>query len=235
MHHEPLSCKYVSNISVPYLIEQFHSISVGLNDLLFGEREYWLRHYARSPATHFVLHCRNAAPLSVRREPISMPLAMGVATHLGIKLREYDRRIRTFIPDYEEMLQTAASVVPTNARRIVDLGIGTGALSSCCLRNAPRARIFGIDTDAKMVEVAVRRLHGRGELMCGNFVNADLPTCGAVVASFALHHVRTRAAKENLYRRIRKVLRPGGMLVNVDCHPAHDRTHASRCTRGART
>jgi hypothetical protein len=28
---------------------------------------------------------------------------MGVATHLGIKLGEYDARIRTFIPDYEEI------------------------------------------------------------------------------------------------------------------------------------
>lgn len=151
---------------------------------------------------------------------------MGVATHLGIKLGEYDTRIRTFIPDYEEMLLAAASVVPANARKIVDLGIGTGALSACCLRNARRARIFGIDADARMMDAAVRRLHGRAELMCGNFIRADLPTCEAVVASFALHHVRTRAAKEKLYRRIRRVLRPGGMLVNVDCQPARDRTLA---------
>ena len=68
---------------------------------------------------------------------------MGVATHLGIKLGEYNTRIRTFIPDYEEMLQAAANVVPANSRKIVDLGIGTGALSACCLRNARRARIFG--------------------------------------------------------------------------------------------
>jgi SAM-dependent methyltransferase len=134
---------------------------------------------------------------------------MGVATHLGIKLGEYDTRIRTFIPDYEEMLQAPAGVVPANARTIVDLGIGTGALSARCLRNARRARILGIDADARMLDAAVRRLHGRAELMCGNFIRADLPTCGAVVASFALHHVRTRAAKEKLYGRIRKVLRPG--------------------------
>jgi len=144
---------------------------------------------------------------------------MGVATHLGIKLREYDTRIRTFIPDYEEMLQAAASVVPANSRKIVDIGIGTGALSACCMRNARRAQIFGIDADARIMDAAVRRLHGRAELMCGNFIRADRPTCEAVVASFALHHARTRAAKEKLYRRIRKVLRPGGLLVNVDCQP----------------
>jgi tRNA (cmo5U34)-methyltransferase len=148
---------------------------------------------------------------------------MGVAAHLGIKLGEYDTRIRTFIPAYEEMLQAAASVVPVTARKIVDLGIGTGALSACCLRNVRRARIFGIDADPRMMDAALRRLQGRAELMCGNFIRAELPTCEAVVASFALHHVRTRVAKEKLYRRIRKVLRPGGLLVNVDCQPARDR------------
>ena len=151
---------------------------------------------------------------------------MGVATHLGIKLGEYDARIRTFIPDYLEMLHVAANVVPVDARQIVDLGIGTGTLSACCLRNARRARIFGIDADASMMDAARRRLHSRAELVCGNFIRADLPTGEAVVASFALHHVRTRAAKQKLYRRIRTALRPGGMLVNVDCQPARDRTLA---------
>ena len=33
---------------------------------------------------------------------------MSVATHLGIDLGEYDARIRTFIPHYEEMLDVAA-------------------------------------------------------------------------------------------------------------------------------
>ena len=148
---------------------------------------------------------------------------MGVATHLGIQVGEYDRRIRTFIPDYEEMLQTAASVVPGNARKIVDLGIGTGAFSASCLRNARRASVFGIDADPRMLDAAAQRLRGRAELMCENFIRAELPACEAVVASFALHHVRTRRAKKELYRRIRKVLRPGGILVNVDCQPARDR------------
>ena len=41
---------------------------------------------------------------------------MGVATHLGIKLSEYDARIRTFIPDYEEMLGVAAEVIPAELK-----------------------------------------------------------------------------------------------------------------------
>src|SRR5207247_353636 len=72
---------------------------------------------------------------------------MGVAAHLGIRLAEYDRRIRTFIPDYEEMLDVAAAAVPARARLLVDVGIGTGALSARCLKIAPRARSVGLAGD----------------------------------------------------------------------------------------
>lgn len=151
---------------------------------------------------------------------------MGVATHLGIDLREYDTRIRTFIPDYEEMLDVAAAAVPSSAVTIVDLGTGTGALAARCAAKAKRARVVAIDVDGEIMKAAALRLGGRGKLVCGNFVRVPLPECDAVVASFALHHIRTRAAKLAFYRRILEALRPGGLCVTVDCHPAHDVTVA---------
>ena len=86
---------------------------------------------------------------------------MGVASHLGIELSEYDSRIRTFIPHYEEMLDAAAAAIPPRARTIVDLGIGTGALSARCLRTAGRAHAIGIDVDPEVLTLAKRRLGGR--------------------------------------------------------------------------
>jgi tRNA (cmo5U34)-methyltransferase len=149
---------------------------------------------------------------------------MSVATHLGIRLAEYDSRIRTFIPDYEEMLDVAAAAMSPRARTIVDLGVGTGALSARCLQTATRARIVGIDVDPEILTLAARRLRDRATLASGTFLRAPLPACDAVVASFALHHVRTRPAKAALYRRIRQALRPRGLFVSVDCHPAVDPT-----------
>ena len=147
---------------------------------------------------------------------------MGVASHLGIKLTEYDSRIRTFIPHYEEMLDAAAAAVPPRARTIVDLGIGTGALSARCLESAPRAKAVGIDVDPEILALARRRLGERATFTTGSFLRAPLPACDALVASFSLHHVRTRAAKTALYRRIRAALRPGGVFLIVDSQPATD-------------
>jgi SAM-dependent methyltransferase len=144
----------------------------------------------------------------------------GVASHLGIKLEEYDARIRTFIPDYEEMLTAAAGAIPRRARLMVDLGTGTGALAERCLRQAPRARVLGIDADGEMLKLAERRLGNRARLLCGSFTESPLPACDAVVASFALHHIPSSSRKARLYRRIQAALRPQGVFVGVDCHPA---------------
>jgi trans-aconitate 2-methyltransferase len=145
---------------------------------------------------------------------------MSVASHLGIRLSEYDARIRTFIPDYEEMLGVAAAAIPARTRRIVDLGIGTGALSARCLQSAPRAKVVGVDMDPAILALAARRLGNRATLTTGTFLRTPLPAADAVVASYALHHVRTRSAKGALYRRIHAALRRGGVFVSVDCHPA---------------
>jgi tRNA (cmo5U34)-methyltransferase len=147
---------------------------------------------------------------------------MGVASHLGIDLTEYDSRIRTFIPHYEEMLDVAASSIPPRARTLVDLGVGTGALSSRCLATARAATAVGIDVDPEILALAKRRLGERAAFITGSFLRAPLPSCDAVVASFALHHVRTRAAKASLYRRVRAALRPGGIFLSVDSNPATD-------------
>jgi tRNA (cmo5U34)-methyltransferase len=152
---------------------------------------------------------------------------VSVAAHLGIRLSEYDRRIRTFIPCYDEMLDVAAAIVSPKARTIVDLGIGTGALAARCLRRARQASIVGIDADADIAALATRRIGVRATFVRGSFLRVPLPRADAFVASFALHHVRTRAAKTHLYRRVRASLRPGGVFVSADCYPARDRTLAA--------
>src|SRR5260221_12996051 len=90
---------------------------------------------------------------------------MGAAAHLGIDLREYDARIRTFVQGYDAMLQIAAAALATAVRSraplVVDLGIGTGGLSAACLRQVARARIVGVDEEEGMLAPGPRRLGPR--------------------------------------------------------------------------
>lgn len=156
---------------------------------------------------------------------------MSVSSHLGINLADYDRRIRSFIPRYEELLAAASAglggLPPTST--IVEFGTGTGALAKRCLAAMPQARLVGIDADPAILAVARRRLgrvSGAATFLVGDFGRVPLPRCHAIVASLALHHVRTRRAKQRLYARCFEALTRGGVLINADCQPPADRTLA---------
>ncbi len=161
---------------------------------------------------------------------------MSVAAHLHIRLADYDRRVRTFIPAYEELLDaTAALCGPVLAARtgsaLIDLGIGTGALAARCLTAAPSASLVGIDSDPAMLRVAMRRFARRRNpvtLIHADLARCALPPADAIAATLALHHVRTRADKLAVFRRCFKALRPGGIIASGDCHPSAVRTIAAR-------
>jgi len=153
---------------------------------------------------------------------------MSVSQHLGIRLGDYDRLIRTFIPGYTALLEATASAV-TRVRNehphITDLGTGTGALALRCLRLRPGATLTGLDADAAILALARRRLDRYGSrvaLDVGTLERTALPRSDAIVATLALHHLLTPAAKRGFYARCFAALRPGGLLASGDCMPAQD-------------
>jgi tRNA (cmo5U34)-methyltransferase len=153
---------------------------------------------------------------------------MSVATHLAIDLREYDARIRTFIPRYNEMLDIAAATVnATHPRVVVDLGIGTGALASRVMQRRG-TRLIGIDEDESILAVAAKRLKvHRATFVAGSFLQVRIPPCDAIVSSLALHHIESLEAKGRLYRRSHAALSPRGIFVTADCFPSPLPTRAA--------
>jgi len=142
-----------------------------------------------------------------------------VASHLGLAARDYDAEIRRYIPGYDAMLATVVAIVGRlPAPFVVDLGTGTGALAAAILDGVPGALVQLVDIDPAMLEAAGARVadHGvRAQLVRGAFAD-PLPSCNAVVASLAFHHVTEPADKRALYARIHAALRPGGVLVVAD-------------------
>ena len=157
---------------------------------------------------------------------------MGVAAHLGIKLDEYDAVIRTLIPHYEDLIGSAAAAVGALAPKkplVVDLGTGTGALAAEIMSVRPKARVFGMDEDPGMLAMAHKRMRSGLFTFVGNFEREPIPGCDVVSASFALHHIRTQARKLAVYKKARRALGRGGMIVSADCllasRPALQREH----------
>jgi ubiquinone/menaquinone biosynthesis C-methylase UbiE len=153
---------------------------------------------------------------------------VSVAEHLGIRLDEYDARIRTFIPDYDEMIAVGAAALralDVPAPRIVDLGTGTGAFAAACARLVPHLSITAIDSDQGILDMARSRLQPLGvtpTFVHGNFTEVALPACDAIVSSFALHHISDLGDKRRFYRMLHHVIAKGGLLVFVDCYLAAD-------------
>ena len=151
---------------------------------------------------------------------------MSVASHLAVSPAGYDRRIRQYLPFYDELITEAARALGYSlrpVRLIVDLGVGTAALSRACFDQVPTSRIWGIDEDPAMLAVARARLGrraSRATLIEGSFLSTPIPRCDAIVATYALHHIRSARVKQSFYDRCFRALRPGGVLVSGDCAPA---------------
>jgi tRNA (cmo5U34)-methyltransferase len=160
----------------------------------------------------------------------SPAMSHSVESHLQLQITEYDQLIRRFIPRYDEMLDEAVYLIRDavgDAGKLVDLGIGTGALAERMIKAIPKAQIIGIDADAKMLEEAVRRLSpDRTELRLQDFFS-ELPTAqNAYFAALALHHIRNLSRKQALYQKIYDSLLPGGLFLNADA--MFDETESSQ-------
>ncbi|MFO1112407.1 MAG: class I SAM-dependent methyltransferase [Rhodospirillales bacterium] len=129
---------------------------------------------------------------------------------------------RRLIPCYDAFYGTALALIadarPSPTLRILDLGAGTGLLSAMLLEQFPAALLHLMDASAGMLEQARRRFAGHPAV---SFALADMAAADlggpwdAVASALAIHHLDD-AAKQALFRRIRRALLPGGIFVNAE-------------------
>jgi tRNA (cmo5U34)-methyltransferase len=120
------------------------------------------------------------------------------------------------VPAYERFqAEVASAASDIDARRILELGTGTGETARRVLAHHPEARLVGIDASADMLEHARRALPGT-DLRVARLEDPLPPgPFDLVFSALAVHHV-DGPGKADLFRRVATELNPGGRFVLGD-------------------
>jgi tRNA (cmo5U34)-methyltransferase len=139
-------------------------------------------------------------------------------TIFDITAPTYDADRAKLIPCYDAFHRRATDLIPAGATRILDLGAGTGILTTFVRSWYPNAHIHLIDFSAPMIDIARTRLAADNNL---SFEVADYTAAplgenyDAIVSALSIHHLE-HAAKKALFAKIFAALRPGGVFVNAE-------------------
>lgn len=130
---------------------------------------------------------------------------------------EYLEMIRADVERFDEFQDAVAEATrDVEARRILELGTGSGETARRVLANHPGAALVGVDESDAMLDEARRALPEATELRTARLQD-PLPDgpFDLVFSALTVHHLDS-SEKADLFRRICGVLRAGGTFVLGD-------------------
>jgi len=126
----------------------------------------------------------------------------------------YAGLVRAEVPDYERLQdEVARATEGVDARRLLELGTGSGVTSRSVLERHPHAHLTGVDSSEHMLASAdlpgadLRVQDLRDDLPEGPF--------DVVFSALAIHHL-DGPGKVDLFARVAAALAPGGRFVMAD-------------------
>ena len=138
----------------------------------------------------------------------------------GQGAEEYDQQRKHVIPCLDDLYHIVADLAAANIQnpRILDLGAGTGLLTSYIYKRYPHGHFTLLDLSEKMLKIAKDRFKNAPNF---NYVVADYMKhdfeefFDLIVSSLSIHHLKHQD-KEILYRKIYTLLNPEGIFLNAD-------------------
>lgn len=129
----------------------------------------------------------------------------------------YAEEIRADVPAYDVFQDSVALASGRDARRILDLGTGTGETARRVLEFHPEALLVGVDENERMLAVASSRLPTERVELRVSRIEAALPSgpFDLVTSVLCVHHLDA-AGKADLFARVHDALAPGGLFVLGD-------------------
>src|SRR5918995_3687116 len=149
-------------------------------------------------------------------------MSMSVEASFDKGAAAYDRARQQLVPGLDGFYGAALESVPFERDaqiRVLDLGAGTGLLSSMVAERFPRSRVTLVDLSVEMLRVARRRFpqgDGRFEFRTMDYARKPLPQgYDLVVSALSIHHL-THGDKKELFEKVHDSLAEGGYFVNAD-------------------
>ncbi len=129
----------------------------------------------------------------------------------------YLEMIRADIPVYEQFQVEVATASGVGARRMLELGTGTGETARALLERHPQAELVGLDESSAMLDAARSRLASERVTLRVGRLEDPLPSgpFDLVVSALCVHHLDGED-KRDLFARVAGVLGSGGRFVLGD-------------------
>ena len=133
----------------------------------------------------------------------------------------YDRSRKQLVPCFDDFYGTALELIPAQPHdnlRVLDLGAGTGLLSSFIAESFPTASITLLDISQEMLDKARERFGGlvkRLEFIVGDYGEGIAGQFDVVVSALSIHHL-SNDNKRRLFKNIHNALADGGIFINAD-------------------
>lgn len=138
------------------------------------------------------------------------------------EIDNYDTYAEHVVPKNDELHQIVISQVPLEAKKIIDLGSGTGHGLLLTHQRVPTAEIIGIDFSAKQNRICKTKLEKNNDTYYNILITEadfnEIPferETDAVISVVAIHN-STHEQKKILFKKIYTSLKKGGVFINGD-------------------
>ena len=134
---------------------------------------------------------------------------------------KYDGQRRKVIPCFDDFYESVISLIPFHSEDpfvALDLGAGTGLLTSLILNKFPKAKLTVLDISEEMLAKARERFKGNRQVRFSVMDYAVSPLPGKfdlVVSAMSVHHLFD-SEKKDLFQRLFGALRPGGGFIHAE-------------------
>ena len=134
-------------------------------------------------------------------------------TFFNEKINEYDLSHQEFM----ETKKSLADSLDKDAKRVLDLGAGTGLELIHLYELFPNMEVTVVDiTENMLAELKKRSFGDKVNTICGDFFEVEFGAYyDAVISTSALHHFK-KEEKEVLYKKIYDCLKENGQFINCD-------------------